>query len=68
MTEHIDTGWSRAKESRPELNRIVREARQRCFDCVLAWKLDRLRILLKVTADSEGKRSLFWDDPGKPPE
>lgn len=39
--EYVDTGWSGAKASRPELDRLMRDARQRRFDCVMVWKLDR---------------------------
>jgi DNA invertase Pin-like site-specific DNA recombinase len=39
--EYIDTGWSGAKASRPELNRLMADARKRRFDAVLCWKLDR---------------------------
>jgi DNA invertase Pin-like site-specific DNA recombinase len=40
-TEYVDTGWSGAKASRPELNRLMADARKRRFDAVLVWKLDR---------------------------
>lgn len=39
--EYVDTGWSGAKASRPELNRLMVDARLRRFDAVLVWKLDR---------------------------
>ena len=39
--EYIDTGWSGAKASRPELDRLMQDARMRRFDAVLVWKLDR---------------------------
>jgi DNA invertase Pin-like site-specific DNA recombinase len=39
--EYVDTGWSGAKASRPELDRLMKDARQRRFDAVLVWKLDR---------------------------
>jgi DNA invertase Pin-like site-specific DNA recombinase len=39
--EYVDTGWSGAKASRPELDRLMRDAAQRKFDCVLVWKIDR---------------------------
>jgi putative DNA-invertase from lambdoid prophage Rac len=39
--EYVDTGWSGAKASRPELDRLMKDARQRRFDCVMVWKLDR---------------------------
>lgn len=39
--EYVDTGWSGAKASRPQLNRLKQDARVRRFDAVLVWKLDR---------------------------
>jgi len=41
VDEYVDTGWSGAKASRPELDRLLRDARTRRFDAVLVWKLDR---------------------------
>ena len=41
VAEYVDTGWSGAKASRPELNKLKAEARKRAFDCVIVWKLDR---------------------------
>src|SRR3954469_5138767 len=35
--EYVDTGWSGAKASRPELDRLMRDARLRRFDVVLVW-------------------------------
>jgi len=39
--EYVDTGWSGAKASRPELDRLMRDAGLRRFDAVLVYKLDR---------------------------
>jgi putative DNA-invertase from lambdoid prophage Rac len=39
--EYVDTGWSGAKASRPELDRLMNDARQHRFDAVMVWKLDR---------------------------
>jgi putative DNA-invertase from lambdoid prophage Rac len=41
VAEYVDTGQSGAKASRPELDRLMRDARIRRFDAVLVWKLDR---------------------------
>jgi DNA invertase Pin-like site-specific DNA recombinase len=38
---YIDTGISGAKDSRPELNRLMADAHQRRFDAVVVWKFDR---------------------------
>ncbi len=39
--EYVDTGFSGAASSRPELDRLLRDARLRKFEAVLVWKLDR---------------------------
>jgi DNA invertase Pin-like site-specific DNA recombinase len=45
--EYLDLGVSGSKESRPELNRLVKDAHARRFDAVVVWKLDRLGRSLK---------------------
>ena len=39
--EYIDKGVSGARESRPELDRLMAEAHRRKFDVVACWKFDR---------------------------
>lgn len=39
--EYVDHGESGAKRSRPELDRLMADARLRKFDTVAVWKLDR---------------------------
>jgi DNA invertase Pin-like site-specific DNA recombinase len=39
--EYVDAGISGAKDSRPELNRMMAEAHRRHFDAVVVWKFDR---------------------------
>jgi len=55
--EYVDAGVSGSKESRPELNRLMADAKQRRFDAVLVWKLDRfgrsLKHLVNALADLE---------------
>ena len=55
--EYVDAGVSGAKDSRPELNRLMTDAKRRRFDVVLVWKLDRfgrsLRHLVNALAEFE---------------
>lgn len=55
--EFVDSGVSGSKDSRPELNRLMADARQRRFDAILVWKLDRfgrsLKHLVNALADLE---------------
>jgi len=55
--DYTDTGVSGAKDSRPELNRLMLAAKRRQFDVVLCWKLDRfgrsLRHLVNDLAELE---------------
>lgn len=39
--EYVDTGFSGASASRPQLDRLLADARLRKFEGVLVWKLDR---------------------------
>jgi len=39
--QYIDVGISGAKDSRPELNRLMADAHKRRFDVVVVWKFDR---------------------------
>jgi DNA invertase Pin-like site-specific DNA recombinase len=39
--EYIDEGESGAKNSRPELNNLMADARKRKFDLVVVWRFDR---------------------------
>jgi len=39
--EYIDAGVSGAKDSRPELNRLMADAHKRHFDVVCVWRFDR---------------------------
>jgi DNA invertase Pin-like site-specific DNA recombinase len=41
VAEYVDIGWSGAKASRPELDRLMQDAALRRFDVVMVWKLDR---------------------------
>ena len=55
--QYVDAGVSGAKDSRPELNRLMADAKRRKFDIVLVWKLDRfgrsLRHLVNALAEFE---------------
>jgi DNA invertase Pin-like site-specific DNA recombinase len=37
-----DEGISGSKTSRPQLDLMLRDMRNKCFDCVIVWKFDRL--------------------------
>lgn len=37
-----DEGVSGSKTTRPELDRLLKDMRNRLFDCVIVWKFDRL--------------------------
>jgi len=41
VSEFVDAGISGAKDSRPELNRLLTDAHRRHFDAVVVWKFDR---------------------------
>jgi len=39
--EYVDTGWSGAKASRPQLDACMKDAKHHKFDVVMVWSLDR---------------------------
>jgi DNA invertase Pin-like site-specific DNA recombinase len=41
VREYVDVGQSGAKDSRPELNILMDEARKRRFDAIVVWRFDR---------------------------
>jgi DNA invertase Pin-like site-specific DNA recombinase len=41
VREYVEVGVSGAKDSRPELNKLMDDARKRQFDSVLVWRFDR---------------------------
>ena len=40
--EYVDRGVSGAKDRRPALDELLKDARRRRFDVVVVWRLDRL--------------------------
>ena len=55
--EYCDTGVSGSKDRRPQLDRMMADAKRRKFDAILVWKLDRfgrsLRHLVNALAELE---------------
>ena len=41
VREYVDVGQSGAKVSRPELNKLMDDARKRQFDAIVVWRFDR---------------------------
>ena len=41
-TEYVDRGVSGAKDRRPALDELVKDAKRRKFDVLVCWRLDRL--------------------------
>ncbi len=41
-TEYVDKGVSGARESRPALDQLMKDAKRRRIDVLVVWKLDRL--------------------------
>jgi DNA invertase Pin-like site-specific DNA recombinase len=49
IREYIDIGQSGAKDSRPELNELMADARKRKFDSILVWRFDRFAAPLNTS-------------------
>ena len=45
--EYVDRGVSGAKDRRPALDALIRDAKRRRFDVVVCWRLDRVGRNLK---------------------
>jgi hypothetical protein len=45
--EYVDRGGSGAKDRRPALDDVIRDAKRRRFDVLVCWRLDRLGRNLK---------------------
>src|ERR1700681_4868493 len=41
VREYVDVGQSGAKDSRPELNKLMDDSRKRQFDAIVVWRFDR---------------------------
>jgi DNA invertase Pin-like site-specific DNA recombinase len=41
VREYVDEGESGSKDSRPELNKLMDDARKRQFDAIVVWRFDR---------------------------
>jgi DNA invertase Pin-like site-specific DNA recombinase len=41
VREYVDVGQSGANDSRPELNKLIDDARKRQFDAIVVWRFDR---------------------------
>jgi DNA invertase Pin-like site-specific DNA recombinase len=52
LAEYVDIGVSGSKDSRPELNKLMADAKRRKLDAVLVWKLDRFGRSLKHLINS----------------
>jgi DNA invertase Pin-like site-specific DNA recombinase len=39
--EYVDVGWSGAKERRPQLDRMMADAKKKRFEAVVVWRFDR---------------------------
>jgi len=50
--EYLDEGVSGSRESRPALNRLMNDAKQRKFDILLVWKIVRFGRSLKHLVNS----------------
>src|SRR5499433_3805017 len=53
--EFVDVGVSGSKDSRPQLNKLMADAKQRRFDAILVWKLDRFGRSLKHLVSALGE-------------
>ena len=53
--EYVDVGVSGTKTSRPQLDRLMRDARLRRVDVIAVWKLDRFGRSLRHLVEALGE-------------
>jgi hypothetical protein len=63
--EYIDAGVSGAKDSRPELNRLMADAHKPRFDAVCVWRFDSSRVPSR-TCCVRSKLSKPWESTSFP--
>ena len=51
--QYCDVGISGSKENRPQLDRLMDDARKRKFDIVLVWKFDRFNTALSIRKQTQ---------------
>ena len=59
--EFIDEGYTGKNTSRPAFKEMMDLARQRKFNVLLVWKLDRLSRSLKDLINTPGRTGASWD-------
>lgn len=47
VNEYVDNGFSGKTEKRPAFDRLITDMRQKVFDCIVVYKLDRIGRSLK---------------------
>lgn len=52
VAEYTDKGYSGAKDRRPQLDKLMNDAKKRKIDCIVVWKLDRWGRSLKHLINS----------------
>src|SRR5687767_14861006 len=61
--EYVDRGVSGAKDRRPALDQLVKDAKRRRFDVLVCWRVDRLgrnlRHLVTLLEDLKGMGIAF---------
>ena len=60
IREYIDVGQSGAKDSRPELNELMADARKRKFGSILVWRFDRFARRLGNLPQARALRPTSW--------
>ena len=67
--EYVDRGISGSKDRRPELDRLMKDARRRKFDAVWCWRFDRfarsLRHLVTALENAWSIRSCKRHSPAR---
>ena len=69
LKHYIDRAYSAKTDSRPEFQRMIRDCKEKLFDMILVWKLDRFSrnrydsIIYKHTLKKNGVRLVSVNEP-----
>ena len=62
-TEYVDRSVSGAKDGRPALDTLLKDARRRRFDVLVVWRLDRLGRNLRQLSRSGANIEVIFEAP-----
>jgi len=60
VQDYLDVAVSGRRQGRPQLDALMKDARDRAFDCVLVWKFDRFARSTKHLLTARNRSAPPW--------